>query len=644
MRRLLQFALVLVTGTAHCSDPLQALGLQPTMGAAAGYLDDRACAQCHRQLFDSYQAVGMSQSLRKPGNARPMEDFGKPFFHAASQRYFAIRKDDDGLTFERYQLDAQGSRINQFEVPIAWVLGSGNRARSYLYQTDWGELYQLPLGWYSEDGKWEMSPGFEFSDHPGIHRRVQRECMFCHNAFPEVVSDSDDFLRPDQFPSHLPEGTGCQRCHGPGAEHVRAVLRGESIEDIHSNITNPAKLQPEERDSVCFQCHMLPSVAVAGARRFDRDLYSFRPGERISEYLVHVNVVEQGVEDIDRFEINHHGYRLWSSACYQKSDGRLGCISCHDPHRKPDSKAFRRDVATVCAECHETPEHAVENNGGRTCADCHMPTRRTRDVVHVTMTDHRIARGPFDFDALVAPMRKTPPVISGIDILNDTLSLEPGERIAYRTVPALRAGVSIDTAAQALDTVMEQSLLPVPGYERINAALTQRDFQRAATLSGDLLVEHEDEPLLWTALGVAQLGLGMVKQAEISLSRSSELLSTPESEYNLGLSLHAQGKSAKALEAFMRAIEMRPVMTNAWKYRALAEEALGNLEAARNSWQRALELSPSRVDLYRGMVMALKALAEDAEANRYLEHARKILDDPESLVDIHPLAVSDGQE
>lgn len=644
MRLLLPLALVLITGSAHCSDPLQVLGLQPTTGAAEGYLDDSACAQCHGQLFDSYQAVGMSQSLRKPKNARPMEDFGEPFYHAASQRYFAIRKDEDGLTFQRYQLDGQGGRINHFEVPIAWVLGSGNRARSYLYQTDWGELYQLPVGWYSEDSKWEMSPGFEFSDHPGIHRRVQRECMFCHNAFPEVDSDSDDFLRPDQFPSHLPEGTGCQRCHGPGAEHVRAVLRGESLEDIHSYIVNPAKLQPEERDSVCFQCHMLPSVAVAGARRFDRDLYSFRPGERISDYLVHVNVVEQGIEDKDRFEINHHGYRLWSSACYQKSAGRLGCISCHDPHRKPDSNAFRRDVATVCSECHETPEHVVEINDGHTCADCHMPTRRTRDVVHVTMTDHRIARGPFDFDALVAPMRKTPPVISGIDILDNSLSLESGERTAYRTVPALRAGVSINTAAQALDAVLDKSLQPVPGYERINAALTQRDFQRASDIARDLLAAHEDEPLLWTALGVAQLGLGDMEQAETSLSRSSELLSTPESEYNLGLSLHAQGKSAKALEAFMRAIEMRPVMTNAWKYRALAEEALGNLEAARNSWRRALELSPSRVDLYRGMVMALKTLAEDAEANRYLEHARRILDNPESLADIDLQAGSDSNE
>ncbi|MBW3549201.1 MAG: hypothetical protein KY452_13855, partial [Actinobacteria bacterium] len=73
------------------------------------------------------------------------------------------------------------------EQPVDWVLGSGHTSRTYLYATPGGELYQLPLAWYSQDGgHWAMAPGFDRPDHVGLLRPVRRECMFCHNAYPDV--------------------------------------------------------------------------------------------------------------------------------------------------------------------------------------------------------------------------------------------------------------------------------------------------------------------------------------------------------------------------------------------------------------------------------------------------------------------------
>ena len=174
----------------------------------------------------------MAKSFRRAGNATDIEMFGEEFFHQPSQRYYQVIKRGAELTFSRYQKDADGNSINEIELPVSWVMGSGNRARSYIHQSEWGEMFLLPISWYTETGSWGMSPGFEAPRHEGIGRNIQRECMFCHNAYPEVESGTDYPYSPELFPSDLPEGTGCQRCHGPGAAHVNSVLNGESASEI----------------------------------------------------------------------------------------------------------------------------------------------------------------------------------------------------------------------------------------------------------------------------------------------------------------------------------------------------------------------------------------------------------------------------
>lgn len=400
---------LLLAATPQASEPAM------TGGAAPGYVDDALCARCHRGHYESFQHVGMAQSFKRPGNAVPIERFGETFFHEPSQRYYEIHEHDGGLRFRRYQRDRDGNVINEVQFPIDWVLGSGNRTRSYVYHNDHGELFQLPIGWYSEGQHWEMSPGFESRDHDGLGRKLTRECMFCHNAYPD--SELDGYADPELFPAELPEGIGCQRCHGPGGEHVTAATADHDLAPIRGAIVNPGKLSGAVQDSVCMQCHLLPAIAVVGPRKFGRGDYSFRPGELLTDYMVHLDVRERGVPEPERFEINHHGYRMLKSACYRESGGELGCISCHDPHAKPDTVTFRRQVAGVCRDCHGEVAHDSAAPVAD-CVSCHMPARRTRDVIHVTMTDHWIARGPFDAAALVAPIQAETRQISDVRVLD----------------------------------------------------------------------------------------------------------------------------------------------------------------------------------------------------------------------------------
>jgi len=602
-------ALLLVVGWSTAlfaadSDSLALLGAQATEGAAAGYVKDKVCATCHPQKWESYQHVGMAQSFKRPADAKPMEDFGREYYHEASQRYYQMTREDGGILFRRYQRDKDGGIINEIEIPVAWVLGSGNRARSYLYQTEWGELYLLPIGWYSESNSWRMSPGYEEADHPGINRRIERNCMFCHNAYPEVPTGSDGHLKSETFPHNLPDGTGCQRCHGPGAEHIKNVTSGSGIEAIRAAIVNPVRLSSEARDSVCFQCHMLPAASIVGARRFGRGEYSFRPGQKLSDYMLHVDITEREVEPGERFEINHHGYRFWQSRCYQESKGALACISCHDPHEKPESAGFEAE----------------------TCITCHMPQRRTSDAIHVTMTDHRIATGPFELDELIKPLKQESRTVSGVGLLK--LGDTPGgeEAVAYRMIAALRAGRSLETAEHELDRVLRIKGYadPTPYLDLARAQMQLGQFKKAGTTVRRLMTIHKDLPAAYNVLGVSLMAQGQEEQAIAPFKRSLELQPDPETHFNLAAVYLGMTDNAAAEEQLDAALGLRPYMAVAWKYKAMIYAAGLARTKAREAYIRSLQIEPLDTPLYNELATLLHQMGEHDEAERYLELGTRI--------------------
>src|SRR5207253_1675948 len=159
---------------------------------------------------------------------------------------------------------------------------------------------------------------------------------------------------------------------------------------IQAAVVNPARLSPELQMDVCMQCHLeTTSAELPGMiRRFDRDPFSFRPGEPLGAYMVHFDH-PPGAGYEDKFEIVNQAYRLRQSACFQKSAGRLTCITCHNPHVKSAV-----DYRAKCVACHASVKVAKHPGIQADCASCHMPRRRTKDAVHVMMTDHRIQRKP----------------------------------------------------------------------------------------------------------------------------------------------------------------------------------------------------------------------------------------------------------
>jgi Tfp pilus assembly protein PilF len=560
-----------------------------------GYLDDNQCATCHAEVARTYTRVGMSKAFYRPRPDDAIEDFAKlPLRHAKSGDVMELRWRGGKLVFKRWQVDDAGDPINVFEQAVDWILGSGHHARTYLYQTPNGEIYQLPIAWYSQTKQWAMAPGFDRPDHQGVLRRVRHECMFCHNAYPAIEENNrDGFWRKQAFPASLPEGLGCQRCHGPGAEHVRRALASDDAASVRAAIVNPSRLEPARRKDVCYECHMQPAIALMPIRRLGRDVFSFRPGQPLADYESQLDIVDPDMPQSERFEINHAPYRLEQSRCYRDSGAKLFCLDCHDPHRGT------KDVRAVCQNCHASGEHALAKTD---CVSCHMPKRRTQDVVHVVMTDHKIEKPPAGNP--LAMMGERDPSI-------DDIVAPPGAEL-YRALAAARAGKKV---AIPLTPAIE------PYFDLGAEQLRQQRYAELEKTATSVLDRAPDHPLATEWLGMARVHLGR-REEGLALLRKAAKLDPQQSEFDYNLGLFAGGDEAVA--AFQRAVAGRPNFVLAWFHLGQAQSG----DAAIAAYRRTLEIDPRFTRAYIALARALTAQNRRAEAVRYLRHGAKVASRP----------------
>ena len=74
------------------------------------------------------------------------------------------------------------------------------------------------------------------------------------------------------------------------------------------------------------------------------------------------------------------------SACFLRSNGRLNCVTCHDPHRQLEQNASSYDARDQT--CHANQVHR-QSIAGQACVTCHMPP--IPEGPNLAFTNHRIA-------------------------------------------------------------------------------------------------------------------------------------------------------------------------------------------------------------------------------------------------------------
>src|SRR5690606_17052559 len=120
-------------------------------------------------------------------------------------------------------------------------------------------LFMSPLNFYTEAQQWDLAPGYHPDDPRRFDRRVTEECVSCHAGRVATAGRQVDRFREPVFEEM---GIGCERCHGPGAQHVALHDGTSAAEAADDPIVNPATLSTDRRESVCYQCHLSAEVRV----------------------------------------------------------------------------------------------------------------------------------------------------------------------------------------------------------------------------------------------------------------------------------------------------------------------------------------------------------------------------------------------
>jgi tetratricopeptide (TPR) repeat protein len=497
----------------------------------AQYVGNRACASCHLSIYQSYSKTPMALTSGPTGNNL----IEGSFEHSPSaMRYHVYQK--DGKAFLSYQrMDGATMRGTQ---ELQFFVGSGRRGRSYLFGVD-GFLYQSPASYYSQKKRWDMSPGYESSREMPFNRAIESSCLACHASQVRAVSSTNNRYEAVPFAQ---DGIGCERCHGPGGEHIKGK----------SPMIDPARLEPARRDSVCAQCHMSGEARI---NQPGRNVGMFRPGDLLADYVL--DYIYEGDFNY-AYKAISHVEALAQSRCKLESGDRMSCLSCHDPHSLPPAEEKAAYFREKCLACHLQAKVSVELkqhfDNRYDCRGCHMPAMPGLSIGHTTLTDHRILRKPLTAGP---PQRPATRLIQFGAKQADTRGLG----LAYAELAARDNQPFYASEARRLLTEALPSCAKDAEVLTRLAYLhqTKGETEQAAALYEKALQNDPHKTVAQVNLGVLYAQRGRIDRA-IELWRNA-LASNPglsEASINLALALLTQGDKREARDVLVKALRFDP--------------------------------------------------------------------------------------
>jgi len=350
------------------------------------YVGMNTCKSCHANVHATFIHTGMGRSFDRATREKSGATFGDHalVYDTASNLYYQPFFRDSLMYVLEFRLE-NGDTVHQRLERISYIVGSGQHTNSHIVDFN-GYIYQAPITYYTQEGRWDMAPGFR-GDNIRFERFLTTECITCHNHFPDFVEGSLNKY------SKMPMGIECERCHGPGEVHAREKLAGHIVDTskyIDYTIVNPSDLPRSLQMDLCQRCH-LQGIAVLNE---GKDFFDFKPGMRLQEVF---NVfLPRYTNSHERFIMASQADRLRLSPCYLQSE--MTCITCHNPHQSVEATDKSR-YNQACLNCHGqqgeaacTAPMAGRLAEGDDCSGCHMPRSGSIDIPHVNITDHYISR------------------------------------------------------------------------------------------------------------------------------------------------------------------------------------------------------------------------------------------------------------
>ena len=315
---------------------------------SAHYTGSQSCQKCHADIYEHWKKTPMANVVRDPRehpdaiipdlNTNTVAKFTKDqvaFVYGSKwkQRYFTKIGDD------YYPLSAQ------------WDVGNKNWLKYHVPDTgaDWWTAY------YPSEN---------------IQRPTGPTCDGCHSVSYDI---------------HTKQVTewnvGCERCHGPGSEHVARPTR--------ANILNPSQMDDVAANDTCIACH---SQGQPLTKQIEGKAYDWPVGYRVGLHLADYWKLEDftlGQTTFTHFaDGTAHKNRMQGNDFVQSVMYQHGvtCASCHDVHGTENYAQLRKPADKLCLDCHgpaspngphtatlEAHTHHKDGSPGSQCVACHMP-------------------------------------------------------------------------------------------------------------------------------------------------------------------------------------------------------------------------------------------------------------------------------
>lgn len=561
--------------------PRQVAAEKPTathyLNAQTGvqYVGDQVCGSCHSFEYKRFKQTAMGRSATVPSQD-DLKSLAKPvtFSSDALNRAYAVYARNGKMYHEESERDANGQLVFSETHEIAYTVGAGEVGKSYLVAKG-DAFFVSPISFYTRINGWDLSPGYDRSLFRGFARPAVELCVDCHTGQPRFVSG-----RPDHFqqPAFRSLSINCERCHGPGTIHVQQRKAGAHLKGpTDFSIVNPATMPAEIRDDVCAQCHFLGDARVL---RPGKDYLDFRPGtpmdKTVAIFSIPAKVKANRFFALSQFE------QLKLSRCAIASKGRLGCITCHDPHVELHGAEAAQNFRERCLTCHTVDSCQAPLAKRQTtsppdsCVTCHMPKQAIENMNHGAATDHRILRDPSED-------------LQG----RDQLLQEPSDELVYDSRPLGFEDATPDLRSLALAYPQVAGHYP---------ELRQKGFAVLQQAAREFPNDAEVQGTYGQVLSVVQPG----KDAADALQKAIDLGSkSPEVRTKLAGILLQQGNATAAIDLYKQSIQIEPFYTQAYLDLARAYLMSEDLKNARAILDRVLKFDPGNEAARQALKLAV---------------------------------------
>ena len=325
------------------------------IAGTAHYVGSASCEKCHATLYARWKKTPMANIVLDP-------------------------KTHPGAIIP----DLKTNHVFPFTAgQVAFVYGSLWKQRYFTKVGD--DYYPLPVQWDVGNKKWlkyhvpDTGADWWAADYPSdnMQRPTGPTCDGCHSV---------------NYDIHTKQVTewnvGCERCHGPGSEHVAHPTR--------TNILNPAEMDDVASDDTCIQCHSQgrPRAGLIDGKAYDWPV-GYHAGLRLADYW---KLEESTLGQTDFYYLpdgTAHKNRMQGNDFAQSVMYGHGvtCATCHDVHGTGNYAQLRKPTDKLCLDCHgpgsangpreatlEEHTHHKAGSAGSECIACHMPKIESEGV------------------------------------------------------------------------------------------------------------------------------------------------------------------------------------------------------------------------------------------------------------------------